>query len=142
MSRKAALQHNFSTRTLTPNFTVGGEAIQQSQFCNFFRILKTKSLIHTMEIPRLELDDPKLAKRVVDLVAPLVITAQKQEKMIEVLERELDMGLQHGLSGQASLERQIKDSLANNVCLIFHSFNLEQGKEHVNWLFMFFMLGI
>ena len=91
-----------------------------------------------MEIPRLELEDPKLAKRVVDLVAPLVITAQKQEKMIEVLERELDLGLQHGLSGQASLERQIKDSLANNACLIFHSFNLEQGKGHVNWLFMFF----
>ena len=62
-----------------------------------------------MEIPRLELEDPKLAKRVVDLVAPLVITAQKQEKMIEVLERELDLGLQHGLSGQASLERQINE---------------------------------
>ena len=66
-----------------------------------------------MEIPRLELEDPKLAKRVVDLVAPLVITAQKQEKMIEVLERELDLGLQHGLSGQASLERQIKECVSH-----------------------------
>jgi len=59
-----------------------------------------------MEIPRLELEDPKLAKRVVDLVAPLVITAQKQEKMIEVLERELDLGLQHGLSGSGSIQME------------------------------------
>ena len=67
-----------------------------------------------MEIPCLELEDPKLAKRVMDLVAPLVITAEKQEKMIEVLEKELDLGLQHGLSGQASVERR------NNVCLAIH----------------------
>ena len=51
----------------------------------------------------MELEDPKLAKGVVDLLAPLVITAEKQEKMIEVLEKELDLGLQHGLSGQESL---------------------------------------
>ena len=69
-----------------------------------------------MEIPCLELEDPKLAKRVMDLVAPLVITAEKQEKMIEVLEKELDLGLQHGLSGQASVERQ------NNVCLVIHPY--------------------
>ena len=86
-----------------------------------------------MEIPRLELEDPKLAKRVVDLVAPLVITAQKQEKMIEVLERELDLGLQHGLSGQASLERQIKDSLTYVECMS-HLSLFEQGDGHVNWL--------
>ena len=59
-----------------------------------------------MEIPFLELKDPKLAKRVMDLVAPLVINAEKQEKMVEVLEKELDLGLQHGLSGQTSLEIQ------------------------------------
>ena len=62
-----------------------------------------------MEIPCLELEDPKLAARVIDLVGSLVITAEKQEKMIEVLEKELDLGLQHGLSGQASLERQINE---------------------------------
>ena len=60
-----------------------------------------------MEIPCLELEDPKLAARVIDLVGSLVITAEKQEKMIEVLEKELDLGLQHGLSGQTSLERQL-----------------------------------
>ena len=60
-----------------------------------------------MEIPCLELDDPKLAKGAVDLLAPLVITKEKQEKMVEVLEKELDLGLQHGLSGQESLDRQI-----------------------------------
>jgi len=54
-----------------------------------------------MEIPCLELEDPKLAKRVMDLLAPLVITAEKQEKMIAVLEKELDLGLQHGLSGSS-----------------------------------------
>ena len=59
-----------------------------------------------MEIPCLELEDPKLAERVMDLLAPLVITTEKQEKMIQVLEKELDLGLQHGLSGQASLEVQ------------------------------------
>ena len=59
-----------------------------------------------MEIPFLELKDPKLAKRVMDFVGPLVINAEKQEKMIEVLEKELDLGLQHGLSGQTSLEIQ------------------------------------
>ena len=59
-----------------------------------------------MEIPFLELKDPKLVKRVMDLVAPLVINAEKQEKMVEVLEKELDLGLQHGLSGQTSLEMQ------------------------------------
>ena len=53
-----------------------------------------------MEIPCLELEDLKLAKLVTDLLAPLVITAEKQEKMIRVLEEELDLGLQHGLSGQ------------------------------------------
>ena len=52
-----------------------------------------------MEIPCLELKDLKLAKLVTDLLAPLVITAEKQEKMIRVLEEELDLGLQHGLSG-------------------------------------------
>ena len=59
-----------------------------------------------MEIPCLELEDPKLAQQVIDLLAPLIITAEKQEKMIEVLEKELDLGLQHGLSGQVSLEMQ------------------------------------
>jgi len=54
-----------------------------------------------MEIPCLELDDPKLAKGAVDLLAPLVITKEKQEKMVEVLEKELDLGLQHGLSGSS-----------------------------------------
>ena len=57
-----------------------------------------------MEIPCLELEDPKLAARVIDLVGSLVITAEKQEKMIEVLDKELDLGLQHGLSGQAFWE--------------------------------------
>ena len=111
MSRKAALQHNFSTHMLythSQRYRLGSNtAVSICTIC--FRISLTKSLVHTMEIPCLELEDPKLAKRVVDLVAPLVITAQKQEKMIEVLERELDLGLQHGLSGQASLERQIDE---------------------------------
>ena len=53
-----------------------------------------------MELPCLELEDLKPAKLVTDLLAPLVITAEKQEKMIRVLEEELDLGLQHGLSGQ------------------------------------------
>ena len=68
-----------------------------------------------MEIPCLELEDPKLAARVIDLVGSLVITAEKQEKMIEVFEKELDLGLQHGLSGQAFWE-------------------LRNGDGHVNWL--------
>ena len=116
MSRKAALQHNFSTRT---SYTHSqryhlGKQYSSLNFATFSESLKPRvSYTDTMEIPRLELEDPKLAKRVVDLVAPLVITAQKQEKMIEVLERELDMGLQHGLSGQASLERQIKECVSH-----------------------------
>ena len=53
-----------------------------------------------MEVPHLELEDLELAKRVTKLVEPLVITVEKQKRMIEVLERELDLGLQHGLAGQ------------------------------------------
>ena len=86
--------------------TSAEEAVQNFQVNYFFRISKTKSLIHAMENPCLELEDPKLAKRVMDFVGPLVINAEKQEKMIEVLEKELDLGLQHGLSGQTSLEIQ------------------------------------
>ena len=74
-----------------------------------------------MEIPCLELEDPKLAKRVMDFVAPLVINTEKQEKMIEVLEKELDLGLQHGLSGQTSLEIQ------NNGWMSYLSLQLEQS---------------
>ena len=55
-----------------------------------------------MEVPHLELEDLELAKRVTKLVEPLVITVEKQRRMIEVLERELDLGLQHGLTGQKS----------------------------------------
>ena len=53
-----------------------------------------------MEIPCLELEDLELVKLVTKLVEPLVITVEKQKRMIEVLERELDLGLQHGLAGQ------------------------------------------
>ena len=55
-----------------------------------------------MEIPCLELEDLELVKLVTKLVEPLVITVEKQKRMIEVLERELDLGLQHGLTGQKS----------------------------------------
>ena len=50
----------------------------------------------------MELEDLELAKLVTKLVEPLVITVEKQKRMIEVLERELDLGLQHGLTGQKS----------------------------------------
>ena len=53
-----------------------------------------------MEVPRLELEDLELAKLVTKLVEPLVITVEKQKRMIEILEKELDLGLQHGLTGQ------------------------------------------
>ena len=53
-----------------------------------------------MEIPCLELEDLELVKLVTKLVEPLVITVEKQKRMIEVLEKELDLGLQHGLTGQ------------------------------------------
>ena len=70
-----------------------------------------------MEIPCLELEDLKLAKLVTDLLAPLVITAEKQEKMIRVLEEELDLGLQHGLSGQplAIIAMHSRAILSNNI---------------------------
>ena len=48
----------------------------------------------------MELEDLELVKLVTKLVEPLVITVEKQKRMIEVLERELDLGLQHGLTGQ------------------------------------------
>ena len=48
----------------------------------------------------MELEDLELAKLVTKLVEPLVITVEKQKRMIEILEKELDLGLQHGLTGQ------------------------------------------
>ena len=53
-----------------------------------------------MEIPCLELEDLELVKLVTKLVEPLVTTVEKQKRMIEILEKELDLGLQHGLTGQ------------------------------------------
>ena len=53
-----------------------------------------------MEVPKLVLDEHELAARVIELLKPLVITAEKKTKMIRVLEEELDLGHQFGLDGK------------------------------------------
>ena len=52
-----------------------------------------------MEVPKLVLGDHELAARVTELLKPLVITAEKQTRMIRVFEEELDLGHQFGLDG-------------------------------------------
>ena len=53
-----------------------------------------------MEVPKLVLGDHELAARVTELLKPLVITAEKQTRMIRVFEEELDLGHQFGLDGE------------------------------------------
>ena len=53
-----------------------------------------------MEVPKLVLGDHELAARVTELLKPLVITPEKQTRMIRVLEEELDLGHQFGLDGK------------------------------------------
>ena len=53
-----------------------------------------------MEVPKLVLSDLELAAKVTELLKPLVITPEKQTRMIRVLEEELDLGHQFGLDGK------------------------------------------
>ena len=53
-----------------------------------------------MDVPKLVLGDHELAARVTELLKPLVITPEKQTRMIRVLEEELDLGHQFGLDGE------------------------------------------
>ena len=53
-----------------------------------------------MEVPKLVLGDHEVAARVTELLKPLVITPEKQTRMIRVLEEELDLGHQFGLDGE------------------------------------------
>ena len=53
-----------------------------------------------MEVPKLVLGDLELAAKVTELLKPLVITPEKQTRMIRVLEEELDLGHQFGLDGE------------------------------------------
>ena len=63
-----------------------------SNILSIFRVAK-------MEVPKLVLSDLELAVKVTELLKPLVITPEKQTRMIRVLEEELDLGHQFGLDG-------------------------------------------
>ena len=64
-----------------------------SNILSIFRVAK-------MEVPKLVLSDLELAAKVTELLKPLVITPEKQTRMIRVLEEELDLGHQFGLDGK------------------------------------------
>ena len=55
-----------------------------------------------MEVPTLQFESADLASKVRDILAPLVIYAEKVKKIVKVFKEELDKGLAGGLS-QSSL---------------------------------------